>query len=454
MSRAPSKPPLIALKDVRLADGAVQLFEGVDLALEPRQRAALVGRNGAGKSTLMKIMTGVIIPDSGERFLQPGARSVHVPQEPDITGATLLDYAIAGGAQVWDAESWLGTFDLDPGKTTQGLSGGEIRRAALARAFAEAPDILLLDEPTNHLDVFAIQTLEREILASRAAVLVVSHDRTFLNRITDRCFWLAHRKLRVFDQGFEAFEPWAEKVEAEEEEALRRLSKAIERETYTFYRSITARRTRNEGRARQLDAMRAQKANLMKDQTRGMELVLDSGGVSGKRVVEAKGLSKAFGERVIVKDFSIRILRGDRLAIVGPNGAGKTTLMKLLLGELEPDSGTIILGSGLEAAYLDQARADLRSEQTLWDALTPLGGDQVLVHGQPTHVAAFAKRFMFRENQLRQPVASLSGGERNRLLLARDQRQEQLACSLRGPKLLADQTCRTLPTSGRYGGIC
>ena len=418
-ARSSGKPPLIALRDVRLTDGPNELFEGVDLALEPRQRAALVGRNGAGKSTLMRILIGRIQADSGERFLQPSLRCVYVPQEPEITGETLLDYATAGGAQDWEAETWLSTFELSGDKKAQGLSGGEIRRAALARAFAEDPDLLLLDEPTNHLDVFAIETLEKSITESRAALLVVSHDRAFLNRVTDRCFWLAHRKVRTFDQGFSAFEAWADKVEAEEEEAFRRLSKAIERETYTFYRSITARRTRNEGRARQLDAMRAQKATLIRDHTRPMELVLETGGMSGKRVAEAKGLCKSFGERVIVKDLDIRILRGDRLAVVGPNGAGKTTLVKMLLGELPLDSGTVTLGTGLETAYLDQARADLKSDQTLWDALTPTGGDQVMVRGNPMHVAAFAKSFMFKESQLRQPVASLSGGERNRLLLAR-----------------------------------
>ena len=419
MSKAPARPPLIALRNVRLMDGAKALFDGVDLSLEPRQRAALVGRNGAGKSTLMKVLTGQVQPDEGERFVQPALKVVYVPQEPDIAGETLLDYAVAGGADAWEAEAQLDRFDLDPQKKAQGLSGGEIRRAALARAFAEKPDLLLLDEPTNHLDIFAIQTLEASIEESRASLLVVSHDRAFLNRVTNRSFWLAHRKLRVFDQGFAAFEAFAEKVEAEEEEALRRLSKAIERETYTFYRSITARRTRNEGRARQLDAMRAEKNALMRDQQKTMELQVERGAMGGKRVVEVKHLAKQFGQKVLVKDLSLRILRGDRLAIVGPNGAGKTTLVKMLLGELAPDAGEVTLGSSLEYAYLDQARAELRSEMTLWDALTPLGGDSILVRGHPMHVAAFAKSFLFHENQLRQPVESLSGGERNRLLLAR-----------------------------------
>ena len=225
--------------------------------------------------------------------------------------------------------------------------------------------------------------------------------------------------MRTLDQGFVAFEAFAERVEAEEAEAARRLAKAIERETHTFYSSITARRTRNEGRARSLEALRVQRAELLRDRTRGMELVMDQGGLSGKRVAEAKGVSKRFGEKVIVEDLSIRIQRGDRLAVVGPNGAGKTTLVKILLGELAPDQGDVTLGTGLLTTYLDQARAALSETDTLWDALAPTGGDQVMVRGLPVHVAGFAKSFLFKESQLRQPVASLSGGERNRLLLAR-----------------------------------
>ena len=419
LTRSSGRPPVAALRDIRLADGPVQLFEGVDVSLEPRGRAALVGRNGAGKSTLMRILTGEIIADSGDRFLQPGLRVVYVPQEPVIAGDTLLDHCVAGGAVDWEAGAWLSTFELDPNKSSRGLSGGEIRRAALARAFAEHPDLLLLDEPTNHLDIFAIETLEASILESSAALLVVSHDRAFLNRVTDTCFWLAHRRVRTLDQGFVAFEAFAERVEAEEAEAARRLAKAIERETHTFYSSITARRTRNEGRARSLEALRVQRAELLRDRTRGMELVMDQGGLSGKRVAEAKGVSKRFGEKVIVEDLSIRIQRGDRLAVVGPNGAGKTTLVKILLGELAPDQGDVTLGTGLLTTYLDQARAALSETDTLWDALAPTGGDQVMVRGRPVHVAGFAKSFLFKESQLRQPVASLSGGERNRLLLAR-----------------------------------
>ncbi len=421
-ARAPTsraRPPVAALKGVRLADGAVQLFDGVDLGLEPRTRACLVGRNGAGKSTLMRILAGLVQPDEGERFIQPGLRIAMVLQEPEIAGPTVLDHAASGGAPDYRAEAMLQDFGLDPSKPTTGLSGGEIRRAALAKAFAEEPDLILLDEPTNHLDIFAIETLERELTASGAAALIVSHDRAFLERVTQRCFWLAHRRVRALDQGFSAFAPWAEKVEAEETEQLRRLNKAIERETHTFYSSITARRTRNEGRARSLDALRAQRQAAMRDQTRSLQMSIDSGEGSGRRVAEVKGISKAWGDKVVVRDFSTRILRGDRLAVVGPNGAGKTTLVRLLLGEIAPDTGGVKLGTGLEIAYVDQSREALNAETTLWDVLANSGSDQILVRGQPRHVAAYAKDFLFQDKQLRQPVKSLSGGERNRLLLAR-----------------------------------
>ncbi len=413
------RPPLVALKNVRLQDGQRPLFDGVDIAVEPRTRAALVGRNGAGKSTLMKMVMGLIEPDAGDRSVQAGTRFAYVAQEPVIAGETLLDYAASEGAERWTAEAWLATFGLDPEKPAVNLSGGEIRRAALAKAFAEEPDLLLLDEPTNHLDILAIELLEEELLQARFAVLVVSHDRAFLNRVTQSCHWLEGRRVRTLNKGFAAFDEWADKVMEEEAESLRRLNKAIERETYTFYRSITAQRTRNEGRARALNAMREDRAERVKDIPRELNLGVDSGGLSGKLVAELKGVTKGFGERTVIKPFSTRVIRGDRLAIVGPNGAGKTTLVKILLGQLKPDAGTVRLGANLEPVYLDQSREGLRSDMTLWDALTPGGGDSVLVRGVSKHVAAYAKDFLFQEGQLRQPISTLSGGERNRLLLAR-----------------------------------
>jgi len=413
------RAPILALKDVRLADGPLMLFDGVDLALDARVRACLVGRNGAGKSTLLRILAGQIEPDGGERNLTTGTTIAFVPQEPDITGETLLDYATAGGAQDYMAEARLTDFGLDPGKRAEGLSGGEIRRAALARAFAEDADVILLDEPTNHLDILAIETLEEELASSRAAALIVSHDRAFLERVTKRCFWLEYRLVKRLDTGFAGFEEWAEKITAQEAEEARRLDRFIQREQHWMARGVTARRARNEGRKRRLESLRQEKFDRLKDTRSELNMGLSSSGASGKRVAEVTGISKAFGEKVLLKNFSTRIIRGDRVAIVGPNGAGKSTLVKLLLGEIQPDEGEVKLGTNLEINYIDQSRAALLPEMMLRDVLLPAGGDHVLVRGEPRHVVGYAKDFLFTEAQLRQPVRSLSGGERNRLLLAR-----------------------------------
>ena len=410
--------PVVALKAVRLADGPRPLFDGVDLGLEPRVRACLVGRNGAGKSTLLRMLAGQVEPDGGERVVSPGTRIAYVPQEPTMSGETLLAHAAAGGAPEHLAKTWLGAFGLDPSRQARGLSGGELRRAALARAFAEEPDVLLLDEPTNHLDILAIETLERELARSRAAVLVVSHDRAFLQRITGRCFWLEGRRVRRLDAGFAAFDDWAEGLAAADAEETRRLQKALAQDEYWLQRGVTARRARNEGRRRRLMSLRAEVAERRGDAPKALTMAVDAGAASGRLVCEAKGLTKRFGDRTVLAGFSTRILRGDRLAIVGPNGAGKTTLIKLLLGELQPDAGAVRLGTNLDSAYVDQARAPLSPEVTLAKTLSP-DGDQILVRGQPKHVAAYAKEWLFTEAQLRQPVRTLSGGERNRLLLAR-----------------------------------
>ncbi len=420
MAKTPAtKAPLLALKDVRLMDGMNPLFDGVDIALERGVRACLVGKNGAGKSTLMRLMSGLIEADSGERIVSNGIRYAFVLQEPEPKGETILDWACSGGAEHYTAEAELYAFEIDPNAPTTSMSGGEKRRAALAKAFAEEPDLLFLDEPTNHLDIFAIETLEDRLRSFRGAALIVSHDRTFLERTTQRCFWLYDRKVLKLDQGYAGFESWSDSVIRDAEESLARLQKAIERETKTFYSSITARRTRNEGRASRLAAMRADATARLMQRGKTMEMSIDSGGTSGRLVAELKGVSKAFGERTLLKNFSTRIMRGDRLAIVGPNGAGKSTLVKLLLGQQPADSGEIKLGTNLEVAYLDQGRDALKGEETLWDVLANSGSDQIMVQGTPRHVAAYAKDFLFRENQLRQPVKSLSGGERNRLQLAR-----------------------------------
>ena len=413
------RAPILALKDVRLADGPLMLFDGVDLALDARVRACLVGRNGAGKSTLLRILAGQIEPDGGERNLTTGTTIAFVPQEPVITGDTLLDYVTAGGAQDYMAEARLTDFGLDPSKRAEGLSGGEIRRAALARAFAEDADVILLDEPTNHLDILAIETLEAELAASRSAALIVSHDRAFLERVTKRCFWLEYRLVKRLDAGFAGFEEWAEKIAAQEAEEARRLDRFIQREQHWMARGVTARRARNEGRKRRLQSLRQEKFDRLRDTRSELNMGLSSSGTSGKRVAEVTGISKAYGDKVLLKNFSTRIIRGDRVAIVGPNGAGKSTLVKLLLGEIQPDEGEVKLGTNLEINYIDQSRAALLPEMMLREVLLPAGGDHVLVRGEPRHVVGYAKDFLFTEAQLRQPVRSLSGGERNRLLLAR-----------------------------------
>ncbi|HET6969839.1 MAG TPA: ATP-binding cassette domain-containing protein, partial [Phenylobacterium sp.] len=278
------RAPILALKEVRLADGPVMLFDGVDLALEARTRACLVGRNGAGQSTLLRVLAGETLPDAGERTVTPGTRIAYVPQEPQIEGAVVLDHATSGGAETHRAEAALQAFGMDPQKTAQGLSGGEMRRVALAKAFAEDPDVILLDEPTNHLDILAIETLEAEIAASRAAALIVSHDRAFLERVTGRCFWLEFRQVRRLDRGFAAFDDWVEKIEAQEAEEARRLDRAIQREQHWMARGVTARRARNEGRRRRLISMRQDMADRMKEMRGTLNMGLASSGVAGKRV--------------------------------------------------------------------------------------------------------------------------------------------------------------------------
>ena len=412
-------PPVLSLREVRLADGRMQLFDGVNLGLETGVRACLVGRNGAGKSTLLRMLVGSLAPDDGERIARPGLKIALVAQEPAVTGATLEAYAQAGGAARHETQAALESFGLDPSRSTAGLSGGEARRAALAKAFAEAPDVLLLDEPTNHLDIMAIESLEARLHRTRVALLVVSHDRRFLERITHRCYWLDERRVRRLDKGFAAFEPWAETIVAAAAEADRRLDKAIEREERWLAYGVTGRRARNEGRRRRLNAMRADKSRRLA-QARG-ELNLPAGAppASGRLAIEVKDIAKGFPGRPLIAGFSTRVLAGDKVAIVGPNGAGKTTLLRLLLAQETADRGQVRLGTGLEMAYVSQDRAELDPTQSLLEALTPSGGDQIMVQGRPRHVAGYAADFGFRSAQLRQPVAALSGGERNRLLLAR-----------------------------------
>ena len=424
---AMAQPPLITLTDVRLSFGNTPLFEGVTLALSKGERAALVGRNGAGKSTLMKIVSQAAEPDSGEVWRQPGVTFANVAQEPDLSGyATVLDYASDGLEAAYMAEAELMEFGIDPAADPKTLSGGQMRRAALAKAFAQEPTILLLDEPTNHLDVPMIEYLEGRLKAFNGVVLVVSHDRRFLENISTNTLWLRQGKVLKSPEGYVKFDQWAEQIEEEDERQLKRMTTHLKDEQHWLARGVTARRKRNQGRLarlRQLKVEHAQVRSALNDRKALATITADAGDSLSKKVIEAKGLSKTYQtpegtDLVIAKDLDLRILRGDRIGIIGPNGAGKTTLVRLLLGEIPPDAGTLYHSKTLQVTYQDQTRDTLNARDTIWEALAPEGGDSIMVQGHQRHVAAYAKDFLFKPEQLRQPVGALSGGERNRLALA------------------------------------
>jgi len=426
--RAMAGPPIAVLRGVTLTLGATPLFTGVDLQLARGERMALVGRNGAGKSTLMRILARALEQDGGEVFMQPGVVARHLTQEPDFTGyATAIEYVSESldDDMLYRAESELGAWGVPLELDLTKASGGQSRRIALAHAFAHDPDILLLDEPTNHLDVPAIELLEEELRAFRGAALIVSHDRRFLENVSTSVAWLRQGTVHTLGKGYTAFEEWAETVEQDEEKALDKLNTQLKAEERWMARGVTARRKRNMGRVRKLHDMRdegKQRRSALNQAASAATLAIDSGAQSGRLVIEAKHMTHTFhtpeGPLQITNDLSLRVMRGDRLGIIGPNGAGKTTLLKLLLGQLQPDAGTLRLAKTLEITYLDQTRATLNASTTLWNTLTPLGGDQVMVRGHPKHVAAYAKDFLFEARQLHQPVGALSGGERNRLTLA------------------------------------
>lgn len=421
-----AQPPLISLTNVRLTFGSGPLFEGVTLALSKGERAALVGRNGAGKSTLMKIISEVIEADSGEVWRQPGITYATVAQEPDLSGfATVLDYVADGLEGAYMAEAEIMEFGIDPEADPKTLSGGQKRRAALAKAFAKQPTILLLDEPTNHLDVPMIEYLEGRLKAFNGVVLVVSHDRRFLETVSTNTLWLRQGKVLKSPEGYLKFDQWAEQIEEEDERQLRRMTTQLKDEQHWLARGVTARRKRNQGRLARLRQMKvdhAQMRSALNDRKSLAEFSADAGEAMSKKVIEAKGLSKTFqtpdGPLVIAASLDMRILRGDRIGIIGPNGAGKTTLVRLLLGEITPDAGTVTHSKTLQVTYQDQTRESLNAADTMWEALAPMGGDSINVQGNQRHIAAYAKDFLFRPEQLRQPVGALSGGERNRLALA------------------------------------
>ncbi|MDB2548768.1 ABC-F family ATP-binding cassette domain-containing protein [Paracoccaceae bacterium] len=423
-----ARPSLLQLSDISLTFGGDPIFDGLDLVVHQGDRVALVGRNGSGKSTLMKVMAGLTEPDTGSITSPQGTSVGYMEQEPDFTGfATLGDFATAtlGPSEAWRVEALADglklRLDADPAKA----SGGERRRAALARLLAEEPDIMLLDEPTNHLDIEAIGWLEARLAETRTAFVVISHDRAFLNALTRATLWVDRGQVRRNEQGFASFEAWRDKVWDEEDTARHKLDRKIKSEARWAVEGISARRKRNQGRVRALADLRAERAAMIRRQSTAA-MVLEEGPQSGRKVIEAKGISKSFGDTQILKPFDLRILRGDRVGFVGPNGAGKTTLLNLLTGQLAPDTGHVTLGKGLEMAVFDQNRAGLNPEASLWDSLTldreiAVNGssDQVMVRGSPRHVMGYLKDFLFDEAQARAPVRSLSGGERARLMLAK-----------------------------------
>ena len=423
-----ARTPLLQISDIALTYGGDPIFEDLSLVIHPGDRVALVGRNGSGKSTLMKVIAGLVETDSGTRVASPGVTVGYMEQDPTMEGfATLGDYATSGldPEDAYKVEMVAGGLKFDPAGDVNTASGGERRRAALAKLMAEAPELMLLDEPTNHLDIEAIAWLEDELKQTRAGFLLISHDRAFLRELTRATLWIDRGMVRRAEQGFNGFEEWRDEMWEVEDQQRHKLNRKIKAEARWAVEGISARRKRNQGRVRALQDLRAERASQIKRQGTAA-MAFDGGQSSGKKVIEAFGLTKSYDGKSIVHNLDLTIQRGDRIAFVGPNGVGKTTLIKMLLGQVEPDEGSIKLGTNLDIAVFDQSRAQLDPNMTLWDNLTsdPSMGvsgkaDQVMVRGMPKHVVGYLKEFLFDEAQARAKVKSLSGGEKARLLLAK-----------------------------------
>ena len=424
--------PILILREIDLSFGGTPLLEGAELQLLPGDRLCLVGRNGSGKSTLLKIAGGLLEADDGERFLQPGTTTRYLPQEPDFAGfESTLDYVAAGlddPEERHRGEVLLQQFGLTGAENPAHLSGGEARRAALARVLAPEPDILLLDEPTNHLDLPAIALLEEVLANQRCAMIMISHDRRFLETLSGATVWLHGGATRRLDQGFAHFEAWRDATLEQDELDRHKLARKISREEDWLRYGVTARRKRNQRRLADLHALRRERAERRPaNTTLKLDTANAAGGpaadksaTSGKIVIEAKGISKSWdGAGTVVREFSTRIMRGDRVGIVGANGSGKTTLLNMLTGVLEPDEGNVRLGANLQPVTLDQTRESLRPTWTLADAITNGSGDHVMIGGSKKHVIGYMKDFLFTAEQARTPISALSGGERGRLMLAR-----------------------------------
>ena len=414
-------PPLLILRNITLSLGDTNLLSGTELIVSKRDRICLVGRNGSGKSTLLKIAAGQVEADDGERYVEPGATLRYLPQEPNLTGyETTRAYAegeLAPGDDPHRAQYLLEQLGLTGEENPLTLSGGEARRCAIARTLTSEPDILFLDEPTNHLDLPAIEWLENELKNSRSALVLVSHDRRFLENLSRRTVWLNMGVTRQIEKSFTAFEPWRDKWFEQEELNRHKLDRKIASELHWLNRGVTARRKRNQGRLRALNALRAERRS-QKAFIGDVKLTTTEGNRAGKLVIETSSIGKTYDDAPIVRDLSIRIQRGDRIGIVGPNGAGKTTLLNLLTGLLTPDEGSVRLGPTLQMVTLDQRRESLDANISLQDALTG-GGQNVEVGGQSRHVISYMKDFLFQPEQARTAVSALSGGERGRLMLAR-----------------------------------
>ena len=423
-----ARAPLLQLSDISLGYGGDPVFDGLDLTIQTGDRLALVGRNGSGKSTLMKVMAGLVEPDRGVAMMSPGNHVGYLEQDPDMSHFNTLGAFVEarlGEGMMYLAERAADGLQLDLDRAVATASGGERRRAALAVLLAQAPELMLLDEPTNHLDISAIRWLEKELKGTRAGFVVISHDRAFLAALSRATLWLDRGVVRRQDKDFSSFEDWRDKTWAEEDEARHKLDRKIKAEARWAVEGISARRKRNQGRVRALHGLRAERAAQIRREGTA-DMALDSAPKSGRKVIEAKNVSKRFGDIDVVHDFTLTVARGDCIAFVGPNGVGKTSLLKVLLGDSTPDTGTIKHGTSLEVAVFDQARSQLDPEATLWDSLTQdptmrVSGhsDQVMVRGSPRHVVGYLKDFLFDERQARARVRSLSGGEKARLLLAR-----------------------------------
>ena len=416
-------PPILTLRGLAHHADRQPLFHDLELALEPGDRFCLIGRNGCGKSTLLRILVGLLESDRGERFCQPGTKVGLLSQEIlDDPGGTALEWAaadLADDAGRHRAEAYLDRLGLDGDRPMADLSGGEQRRAHLARVLAAEPDVLLLDEPTNHLDIKAIEWLEGFVAAFRGATVIVSHDRAFLRRVTTAMLWLDRGTLHRRDAGFETFEIWAEEITQADQRNAERVARRISEEERYMERGVTARRTRNQRRVAELANLRAERAELRRSWQGSATIGLEGGASRSNLVIEAAGITKAFDGKTIVAPFDARVLRRDRIGVVGPNGVGKTTLIRMLTGHLQPDDGSVHHAPELKTAYFDQRREALDTDSTPWKTLASGNSDRVMVRGESRHVVAYLRDFLFAENQARQPIRTLSGGERNRLLLAR-----------------------------------